>query len=100
MKKDNKISKTFRLNRKTVGMLEQFAREEGITQTEAIERAIKQMTRQGNAPATSQEVAALGLLIEQGFRTTKEAIENQPIAALEAAEENKKRRGWVSRLFG
>lgn len=96
-KGSDKVSKTYRLTRRTVGLLEQYAREEGISQTEGVERAIKHLCRVGNAPATQQDISALYVLVEQGFKNTQEKIQNQPIQALAKAQEPKK--GIIRRFF-
>lgn len=78
-----RVPRSYRLERRTVAMLEQYAREEGISNTEAVERAIKHLCRVGNAPATQQDVAALTEVMRAGFAATQQAIERQPIAAIE-----------------
>lgn len=95
MAKDAKIQKAFRLSRQTVGLIEQYSREEGITQTETVERAVKLLCRQGHTPATQQDIAALTEIMKAGFVQVNESIKNQPIAALEQP-----RRSWWKRLIG
>lgn len=96
MAKNEKVSKTYRLHRKTVALLEQYSHDEGITQTEAVERAIKSLCRASHAPATQQDLAAVAELMKAGFSATQEAILKQPIAAIEAP---KKETIW-QKLFG
>lgn len=85
MAKHDKVPRSYRLERRTAAMLEQYARDEGITNTEAVERAIKHLCRVGNAPATQQDIAALTEVMRAGFAATQQSIEQQPIAAIEKA---------------
>lgn len=95
MKKQQKVSKNFRLNKKTSAALEQYAKEEGITQTEALERSIKLLTRTSSAPATQKDIAELLLYIDKKFNEQNEQLETKALLI----EEKNKKKNWLRKLF-
>lgn len=54
--KDGKIAKTFRIGKNEAAILKQYAEEQGITQTQAIEDAIRSMEQGSKRPATFDDL--------------------------------------------
>ena len=100
-KKQNKIGKSFRLDRSVIALMETYARDNQMTNTDVVELAIKRLCRQSATPATQQDIAALAEMIRTGQAATLAAIENQPIQIAGAIEEQQpKRRGLLGWLRG
>lgn len=101
-KRQNKIGKSFRLDRSVIALMETYARDNNMTNTDVVELAIKRLCRQSATPATQQDIAALAEMMRANQAATLAAIENQPIQIAGALEkENQpKRRGFFARLMG
>lgn len=101
-KKQNKVGKSFRLDRSVIALMETYARDNRITNTDVVELAIKRLCRQSAAPATQQDIAALAELMKANQAATLAAIQDQPIQIAGALEkENQpKRRGLLGWLIG
>lgn len=72
--KDGKIAKTFRLSKKTTAILKQYAEEEGITQTQAVENAISALEKNNLRPATADDIERLTEKIGAGQLLIMEEI--------------------------
>lgn len=101
-KKQNKVGKSFRLDRSVIALMETYARDNQITNTDVVELAIKRLCRQSATPATQQDIAALAEMIRANQAATIAAIQDQPIQIAGAVEkENQpKRRGLLGWLMG
>ncbi len=113
-KNQDKIARTYRLDRSVIALLETYAKENKISNTEAVELAIKRLCRTGNQPATQDDVRhlaeaiqntatadkveALIATIEKNQIATLAAIANQPIAIAE--QKSPEKRGFWRRLIG
>lgn len=75
----NKIAKSFRIDRAVIALMETYARDNQMTQTDVVELAIKRLCRQSAAPATQQDIAALAELVKANQAATLAAIHEQPI---------------------
>ena len=94
-KSANKMSRTFRLSRNVIALMETYARENEITNTEVVEIAIKRLCRESQQPATQHDIEELRNLLTASHIATLNAIREQPITAIAAPEE---KRGLWRRL--
>ena len=97
MAKQNKISKSFRLDRSTVALMETYAKENKITNTETVELAIKRLCRESATPATQQDLQTLGEMMKAHQTAILKAIQEQPIQIAGQIEDEKKKRGGFMR---
>lgn len=97
--KQQKTAKSFRLDRTVIALMEQYARENNITNTDVVELAIKRLCRQSATPATQQDIAALAQMMRENQAATLAAIQDQPIQ-IAGALEQPKRQGLLARLMG
>lgn len=97
--KQDKMARTYRLDRSVIALLETYAKENQISNTEVVELAIKRLCRTGNQPATSEDIANLRTellaIAERNQIATLAAIQNQPIATLEVPQ----KKSLFKRLF-
>ena len=94
MKRQNKISKTFRLDRSTVALLETYSREQNQTLTDTVELAIKRLCRESATPATQKDIEQLRQDLTIGFAGLKQQIEQAPVQILPAPTEQPKKKKW------
>lgn len=92
----NKMSRTFRLSRNVIALMETYARENEITNTEVVEIAIKRLCRESQKPATQHDIEELRNMLTASHIATLNAIREQPVAALATTQEEK--RGLWRRL--
>lgn len=101
-KKQNKVGKSFRLDRSVIALMETYARDNQMTNTDVVELAVKRLCRQSATPATQQDIAALAEMMRANQAATIAAIQSQPVQVAGALEkENQpKRRGLLGWLMG